>query len=368
MIKSLTDKNALPLAERTPIKDWDFESLKLGDVPVPTVDIASLVPTTAKNTVVVADGHLVHQKLENGITIENKGIDLIRETNKLIELNKTNKNSLLTINIAKNTVLSEPLYIAYVAVDRSLVHQTELNIGSSVEANVVESFLADSKQTVNILSKVNVGANAKLNTAVINNINGKSTVYYHRHTEVEQDASLETTNFVLNDSNVVFEDFTHLVGKASEANVATVALSTDNQKQNMTVRVENLAPNAIGNIVNYGISKDTAHLAFNGVGKIHKGMNGGDNQQETRVLNLSRTAEAIANPFLLIDEGDITAGHAASIGQIDEEQVYYLQSRGLTKVEAEKLIVSGFLTPFANIITDKTLKEQLLDSIEVKLG
>lgn len=358
---------ALPLAERTNIKDWDFETLKLDNVSAPSVDISSLVPANAKNTVVIADGHIVHQSLESSVTIENKGIELIRESNKLIDLNKNNKNSLLTVHVAKNST-PEPIYIAYVASSRSLVHQTELHIGTSAEANLVESFISDNKQTVNIISKVNVGANAKLNTAVINNINGKSVVYYHRHTEVDKDASLETTNFVLNDSNLVFEDFTHLIGSGSEANVATVALATLAQKQNITVRVENLAPNAIGNIVNYGISQDDAHLAFNGVGKIHKGMNGGDNQQETRVLNLSRTAEAIANPFLLIDEGDITAGHAASIGQIDEEQVYYLQSRGLSKIEAEKLIVSGFLTPFANIIKDETLKEQLLNSIETKLG
>ena len=364
----MSNVTALPLAERTNIKDWDFESLKLDNVNAPSVDIASLVPANAKNAIIVADGHIVHQSFENSITIENKGIELIRENNKLIDINKKNKNSLITVNIAKNSVLSEPLYITYVASNRSLVHQTEINIGSSAEANIVESFVSENKQTVNILSKVNVGANAKANTTVINGINGKSVVYYHRHTEVDQDASLEATNFVINDSNVVVEDFTHLIGKGSEANVATVALTTESQKQNITIRVENLAPNAIGNIVNYGISQDNAHLAFNGVGKIHKGMNGGDNQQETRVLNLSRTAEAIANPFLLIDEGDITAGHAASIGQIDEEQVYYLQSRGLTKTEAEKLIVSGFLTPFANIIKDETLKEQLLQSIENKLG
>ncbi|MCL1935048.1 MAG: SufD family Fe-S cluster assembly protein [Defluviitaleaceae bacterium] len=358
----------LPLAEKTNIKDWDFENLDLKDVSAPSIEISDVIPEGVKNYIVIVDGWVVFKNLENGIKLENKGIELIRENNKLIDINKNKKNSLLTVTIEKNTNLSEPLYITYVSKNRSLVHQTEIILQESSSANIVETFVSDSKFNSNIISKIAVGANANLNTSVINRLNGESTVYYHRMTEVAADATLEATNFIINDSNVVFEDFTHLVGKGANANVATVSIATKEQKQNLTIRVENLAPFSNGNIVNYGISKDSAHLAFNGIGKIHKGMNGGDNQQETRVLNLSVSSEAIANPFLLIDEGDITAGHAASIGQLDEEQVYYLMSRGLSKQESEKLIVSGFLTPFANIIKNEVLKDELLNSIEVKLG
>lgn len=361
----MSDVTSLPLAERTNIKDWSFE-LTAGE---PHVDCGTAhSPENGVNVLTIMDGQIVKQALQPEITVEQQGISLIREVNKLTEQNKSNVNSQLTLTVAKNVVVTEPIYITYVACGRSLVQQVELNIGDGAEVAIVERFVAKKQYSHNLINKTNVGANAKLHAAAIHNIDGEGTVYYHRHTEVSADASLETTNFMLNSSNYVFEDFTHLIGKGSEANVATVSIATASQKQNMTIRVENLAPHAVGNIVNYGIVQDTAHLAFNGVGKIHKGMNGGDNQQETRVLNLSRLAEAIANPFLLIDEGDITAGHAASIGQIDEEQVYYLQSRGLTKVEAEKLIVSGFLTPFANIIADETLKGQLLESIEAKLG
>jgi Fe-S cluster assembly protein SufD len=173
----------------------------------------------------------------------------------------------------------------------------------------------------------------------------------------------------MNDSSIIFEDFSYTLGKGAEAEVSTVSIASNDQKQNITVRIENHASQSIGNIINYGIVKDTAHLAFNGIGKIYKGMNGVDNQQETRILNLSKTSEAVANPFLLIDEGDITAGHAATIGQINEEQIYYLMSRGLTRPEAQKVIASGFLTPFVdNNIEDLDLKKQLLSIIEQKLA
>jgi len=179
---------------------------------------------------------------------------------------------------------------------------------------------------------------------------------------------LNLSQMVVGDGNLKLETVVKLVGNGASSEVKTVALAGGSQKCKLATKIENLASHTTANIVNHGVVKDDAHLAFDGTGKIHKGMKGSDAQQETRLLNLSKTAEATANPFLLIDEGDITAGHAASIGRIDEEQIYYLMSRGMSKPEAEKLIVTGFLTPFVDSIDDEVLRERLLVSIERKLG
>ena len=363
-----SNKTLLPKADKTNIKDWAFEELTLKDVTPQNVDVSSYVPEGAKNAVVLVDGHIAFMNIKDGVTISSDANIDVKEENKLVVLNADKKNSMFSLNIAKNTVVDEPIYIVYVAKERSIVHQGLITLETGAQAEIVETFVSEKSENANILSKTVVGENANLKSSIINRLNGKAVIYYHRLTEVQKDGALETTNFLIHDSNIVFEDYTHLVGTGAEANVATVALADNSQSENITVRVENLAPRSNGNIVNYGIVKDTAHLAFNGIGKIHKGMKGVDNQQETRLLNLSVDAQAIANPFLLIDEGDITAGHAASIGQINPEQVYYLMSRGLSKQESEKMIVTGFLAPFADIIKDEKLKEQLLESIEVKLG
>ena len=358
----------LPLAEKTNIRNWDFDNLVLqADVPMPKIDTSKYSPKGAKNVIVMCDGGVIEQTLEPCVTITLEGMK-IPQNNKLLLLNTQTCNSSITINVAKNAKLEEPLYVVYLAQERSLVHQTSMNISEGAELDIVESFISSTNLNSNIVCHVRLGANAKLNSSIINSLNGVNTVYYHRFTEVDRDASLETYNFVVNDSNVVFEDFTDLKGKGAEANVTTVALASVKQQVNLTVRIQNGAPQSIGNIVNYGIVKDEAHLAINGVGKVLHGMRGSDNQQESRLLNLSKVAEAVANPFLLIDEGDITAGHAASIGQLNEEQVYYLMSRGLTREASERAIAMGFLTPFANAIENDTLKEQLLATIREKLG
>ena len=98
-----------------------------------------------------------------------------------------------------------------------------------------------------------------------------------------------------------------------------------------------------------------------------KGATGADAQQESRVLMLSRHARGDANPILLIDDNNVTAGHAASVGRVDEEQLYYLMSRGLPKPIAERLVIRGFLGPVLAAIPSRAIQIELENMIERKL-
>ena len=82
---------------------------------------------------------------------------------------------------------------------------------------------------------------------------------------------------------------------------------------------------------------------------------------------LSDKARSDANPILLIDENDVTAGHAASIGQVDPEDMYYLMSRGLDQDTAERLVVRGFLGAVIGEIPVKAVRQEMIDVIESKL-
>jgi len=355
----------LPLAEKTNISSWNFDELITESITKKSFVLNEELLT--KNTIVIVDGEIVHQQLTPNIEI-NTDFDKHRNPeNKLIVLNNKENNSSIEITVAKNENIIEPLHLYVIGHKRSLVHKTKLSLNTSANLELTETYISNINANVNIISEVLVGENAQLKINTVSELHSKTYNYHHKHTEVKKNGSVESTNFIINDANIVFEDFTYLQGTAAEAQTKTVSITTQEQKQNMTIRIENIAPKSVGNIINYGITKDTAHLAFNGVGKIQKDAKGCDNQQETRMLNLSKTAEAVANPFLLIDEGDITAGHAASIGQLDEEQIYYLMSRGMSRDAASKLIVAGFLTPFIDSLKDETLRETLANRIEKKL-
>ena len=84
-----------------------------------------------------------------------------------------------------------------------------------------------------------------------------------------------------------------------------------------------------------------------------------------RLLSLVRKA---CDDYLLIDENDVQASHATTMGQIDENQLYYLQTRGLTKTQALGLITIGYLLPIASSLDDETLQEELSAKVEKKVG
>ncbi|MCT6647080.1 SufD family Fe-S cluster assembly protein, partial [Enterococcus faecalis] len=84
-------------------------------------------------------------------------------------------------------------------------------------------------------------------------------------------------------------------------------------------------------------------------------------------LMLSDKARSDANPILLIDENEVTAGHAASIGQVDPEDMYYLMSRGLDKDTAERLVIRGFLGAVIAEIPVKEVRENIISVLDQKL-
>ena len=357
----------LPLAEKTNIKNWDFENL------VPTTDNKTSVDFSryphGENTIVFIDGEPAHVDVDENITLTTADFnDEVPADNKLMALINDKKNSKFKITVAKNAHVKKPLLVVNVAKTGSLIHLAEVELLEGASLHYTENYIGEKAANALVSTHYIVGENANLTMNVISEFYEGTTVYHTKRTDVAASGVIDGTNFMINDTNLVFEDLTYLNGLAAEAQVKTVSITTGEQKQNLTVRIENIGHRSVGNIINYGITKDNAHLAFNGVGKIIKDAKGCDNQQETRLLNLSKTAEAVANPFLLIDEGDITAGHAASIGQLDEEQIYYLMSRGMSRMEASKMIVSGFLAPFVDALEDEVLREDLAKRIEVKLG
>src|SRR5690606_28219319 len=121
-------------------------------------------------------------------------------------------------------------------------------------------------------------------------------------------------------------------------------------------------------MITRAVMRDEATAIINGITKIEHGATKSDGQQTERVLMLSPKARGDANPILLIDEDDVTAGHAASVGQVNIEHVHYLMSRGIPKEEAERLIIYGFLYPVIEEIPLEGLREQLSALVERKLG
>ena len=227
---------------------------------------------------------------------------------------------------------------------------------------------ASAKASANITVEVIARAGAQVKFAAIDRLGENVTAYISRRGKLGQDASIDWAIGVMNEGNVIADFDSDLMGNGSHADLKVVALSSGRQVQGIDIRVTNYGCNSIGNILQHGVILERATLTFNGIGHIIKGAKGADAQQESRVLMLSDQARSDANPILLIDENDVTAGHAASIGQVDPEDMYYLMSRGLDKATAERLVVRGFLGSVIVEIPVKEVRDEMIATIEEKLS
>ena len=222
--------------------------------------------------------------------------------------------------------------------------------------------------TANITVEVIAQTGAQIKFSAIDRLGENVTAYISRRGKLDNDAMIDWAIGVMNEGNVVADFDSDLYGKGSHADMKVVALSSGKQVQGIDTRVTNYGCNSIGNILQHGVILEKGTLTFNGIGHIIKGAKGADAQQESRVLMLSDQARSDANPILLIDENDVTAGHAASIGQVDPEDMYYLMSRGLDKATAERLVVRGFLGSVIVEIPVKEVRDEMIENIDIILA
>lgn len=170
----------------------------------------------------------------------------------------------------------------------------------------------------------------------------------------------------MNDANTVSNTFIKLNDEYAVGTSKTVAITSKEQLAKFTQLVTHNAKLTEGYIENYGVSNDRSSLIFEGIGKINKGMNQSVARQSNKGIVLGDVSRLEANPLLLIDEYDVVASHGAAIGKIDDEQLYYLMSRGLTLKNAERLIINGFLSPVLKLLSSEELINDFVQSVENK--
>lgn len=219
----------------------------------------------------------------------------------------------------------------------------------------------------NVSVEIIAGPGSHIKYAAIDRLGQEVTAYVSRRVHHGDDASVDWAMGVMNEGKVVCDVDSDLYGRGSHASIKAVAVSSGRQVQGVNTSVTNYASHSVGHILQHGVILERGTLTFNGIGHIIKGAKGADAQQESRVLMLSDQARSDANPILLIDENEVTAGHAASIGQVDPEDMYYLMSRGLDRATAERLVIRGFLGAVITEIPIKSVRDEMIAVIDQKL-
>ena len=139
------------------------------------------------------------------------------------------------------------------------------------------------------------------------------------------------------------------------------------QKKDFELTTCHKAPLTKAQINSFGVVIGTGRCEMIVKNSIEKGMYQSETHQTTRLLTYDRTAVGKILPILYIDENDVAASHAASLGQPDESQLFYMQTRGLSRVQALELVTVGYLQPVTQFIEDEDLNQMLREEIEQKV-
>ncbi|WCG21837.1 Fe-S cluster assembly protein SufD [Vagococcus lutrae] len=297
------------------------------------------------------------------------------DEDKLTAFHMAFMNSGIFLYIPKNVAIEEPVEALFYQdshANTNFVKHVLIVAEENSEVSYLERFQTvgegTEKATANIVVEVIAKQGAKVKFAAIDQLGEHVTTYINRRANVGRDASVDWAIGIMNDGNVVADFDSDLVGEGSHSEVKAVAISAGRQTQGIDTRITNSGRHSVGHILQHGVIRERGTLTFNGIGHILKGAVGADAQQESRVLMLSDQARGDANPILLIDENEVTAGHAASVGRVDPEEMYYLMSRGLEKTEAERLVIRGFLGSVLTAIPIKAVRDELAEVIERKLS
>lgn len=394
---ALAEELPLPKPDKTKITNWNFTQFQKHTVETSITSVDQL-PEEVKalvdveNIYVQVDNTPVVSSLTEELT--SKGViftdiltaakehsDLVQkyfmkdgvkvDEHKLTALHAALMNGGAFLYIPKNVVIEEPIQAIYVHDKAEAVFNHVLIVAEDNSAvTYVENYLSTNDgvgSIFNIVSEVIANGNSKVLYGTVDNLGKGVTTYVNRRGVVGRDATLEWALGLMNDGDTISENVTHLIGDGSTGDTKTVVVGRGVQKQNFTTMVVHHGKNSEGQILKHGVMKDSASSVFNGIGKIEHGASKSNAEQESRVLMLSEKARGDANPILLIDEDDVTAGHAASAGRVDPLHLYYLMSRGISKQEAERLVIHGFLAPVVQQLPIEKVKNLLIDVIERKV-
>lgn len=161
---------------------------------------------------------------------------------------------------------------------------------------------------------------------------------------------------------------TVLQGEHGSSEMLGLYFAAQGQHFDFRTLQDHVAPGSTSDLLYKGALKDRSRTVYSGLIRVNEGAAKTDAYQANRNLVLSDEAKADSKPELEILNNDVRCTHGSTVGQIDEEQLFYLQARGINRHEAERLIVKGFFEDVIGRLTSAELRGLLEEAIERKLG
>jgi len=270
--------------------------------------------------------------------------------------------------------LERPIVLRWAAgAPRALIGRTLIVLGDGAEASIVEELVASQdavageQALLTGTTEIRLGAHARLAMASLQELGPDQVLFQQRRAELGEAADLHWALAQLGGRLVRSRVDNVLAGDRSTVEQVEIVFGAGDQLHDLTSYTRHIGRDTTGQLLSKGALMDRARSYMKGLITIEKTAVGTDSFLGEFGMNLARQTRAVAIPSLEIDQPDCRrAAHASSVGPIDENQLFYLESRGIPPDEARKFIVLGFLEPVVARVPLADAQDRLREALEAK--
>ena len=275
--------------------------------------------------------------------------------------------------VPRGVEVSEPLVNYYwTSGDGAAVFPHTLIITEdNAKAMVVDVFFSETEENTGLnisVANIHAGNGANISRKVIQDWNEKTVSFQLDTTIAERDARVKNLAVNIGAESARYENQTRIEGAGADVKMYSLTVSEESQEfDQRTFQIHN-APNAVSDLLYKNALLDKSRTIFSGLIKVAEGAQQTDAYQTNRNLLLDPNADANSMPGLEILANDVKCSHGATTGNVDENELFYMMSRGISKRVAMQLMVFGFFEEVIDKIESEELAEGLRQIIHKKFN
>ena len=374
----------LPLPGTTE-EHWRFTDLKgfdpdaftaNGQVPVPGTE--TMLELDAAGLATVTESGLHIERAPEGVTFElldenhPRLHELVGYDEKFAAHNAAMWKQGLLVHVLRGVVLEQPLYVNLAnSVDGgSLFFRLLVIAEPESRFTLIEEYTSATPELAaytNLVSELFVEQGAKLEYVSLQNLSRETWHFANHHARVGRDAELDWVAGGFGSKKGKTWIQNDLAGRGATSRVTGAYFTDGDQHIDYDTFQLHQAPDTTSDFAFKGALRDTSTAVWRGMIRVEPDAQKTNAYQENRNLMLSPTTHAVPIPGLEILANDVRCTHGATVGRVDRDQLFYLMARGLSRSEAERLIVRGFFSGVLDRIDLEPVREALAEALEARI-
>lgn len=248
-------------------------------------------------------------------------------------------------------------------------YRHHLTLAAGAEATIIEHFVSldERRHFTGSRLTMQIAENARLHHYKLAFENRQSYHFSHNDIRIAQDAAVHSSSFLLGSGVLRHNTSCQLNGENIDARINSMALPVGSEVCDTRTWLEHNSGHCFSRQMHKIIARDRARGVFNGLITVAPGALKTDGQMTNNNLLLDRLAEVDTRPQLEIYADDVKCSHGATVGRIDDEQLFYLCARGIPEQAAQQMIIYAFAAELTEMISIDSLKQQVLARIGHRL-